>query len=532
MALLALAGFCVLLLLPFLNKAIHIDDPLFVWSAKRIVAHPFDFYGFEVNWTGKPQRVADFMMNPPLASYYLAGVGAVFGWHEVVLHAAFLLQAIAVCLGSYVLARDMNANGSVAALMTVTTPVFLISATSLMCDVLMVAFWLWSIIFLRRGLQQKSALQLFMGAVLCAAACLTKYYGLALIPLEAIYIILLRRKLSKELLFLLIPIFVVLLFNYATIKQYDVGIVANAFDYTSQKQRGLSVFLPRFIIGILFFGGCYFTCGLFAWRTWSWRFVCVCVPLFIVTSIVCFKMDIVEFERFSEIKSILMIHAALMGIVAIFLLCSVLSSLFKFRDADKMLLVLWILGTFIFSTFLNWTINGRTMLPAVPALAVFIALQMRERKIEPRLRSFFSPVVFSAVFSVFVTGGDMEFANASREAAQIITKRYADKNVYFQAHWGFQYYMELGGAVPMDLKKKSYRAGDIIVKPRGTGNNRWKLKMPRKKIDEFTLKHDWPVEVLDGHARAGFYSKTWGALPYVIGVRKDDSYHIYEIVSN
>ena len=42
---LVLCGLCF-------GKAYHMDDPLVVWTAQRIAAHPADFYGFDVNWYG------------------------------------------------------------------------------------------------------------------------------------------------------------------------------------------------------------------------------------------------------------------------------------------------------------------------------------------------------------------------------------------------------------------------------------------------------------------------------------------------
>ncbi|MGA2263065.1 MAG: hypothetical protein ABSH28_16740 [Acidobacteriota bacterium] len=36
----------VLFLAPFAGSAFHIDDTLFLWTAKHIVAHPLDPYGF------------------------------------------------------------------------------------------------------------------------------------------------------------------------------------------------------------------------------------------------------------------------------------------------------------------------------------------------------------------------------------------------------------------------------------------------------------------------------------------------------
>src|SRR5689334_6086976 len=40
------------LLVPFMNKAYHIDDPLYLWSAKQILKNPFDYYGAIVNKWG------------------------------------------------------------------------------------------------------------------------------------------------------------------------------------------------------------------------------------------------------------------------------------------------------------------------------------------------------------------------------------------------------------------------------------------------------------------------------------------------
>ena len=90
----------VLVLLPFIGKPFHIDDPLFVWVAQHIQSHPLDPYGFNVNWYGFDQPLWDITKNPPFACYYLALFGSAFGWSERVLHAALLLPAMAVIVGN------------------------------------------------------------------------------------------------------------------------------------------------------------------------------------------------------------------------------------------------------------------------------------------------------------------------------------------------------------------------------------------------------------------------------------------------
>jgi len=97
---LATIGLFILLALgPFLNKAVHIDDSLFVWTAEQILKHPADFFGFDVNWYGSADSMASVDCNPPTFSYLLAGVMALFGEREMFLHAAMMLVAFGAAAG-------------------------------------------------------------------------------------------------------------------------------------------------------------------------------------------------------------------------------------------------------------------------------------------------------------------------------------------------------------------------------------------------------------------------------------------------
>jgi hypothetical protein len=58
---LILTGVTLAILLPFIGKPLHIDDPVFLWCARQIQSHPFDFYGFKVNWFGRQQLMAAIM---------------------------------------------------------------------------------------------------------------------------------------------------------------------------------------------------------------------------------------------------------------------------------------------------------------------------------------------------------------------------------------------------------------------------------------------------------------------------------------
>src|ERR1051326_1717370 len=157
-------------LLPCLSKPFNMDDPLFIWAAKHIRGQPFNPYGFEVNWYGSQRPMWEVTKNPPLACYYLAAVGSVLGWSEVALHAVLVAPAVAVILGTYRLARRLGAQPIVASVMTLFTPAFLVSSATVMCDTLMMAFWIWAVVFWVEGFARGGLWKLFVaGGFICVA---------------------------------------------------------------------------------------------------------------------------------------------------------------------------------------------------------------------------------------------------------------------------------------------------------------------------------------------------------------------------
>ena len=109
------------------------------------------------------------------------------GWSETALHLAFLLPALAVILGTHRLARRFCDRPMLAALAVLFTPVFLVSSATVMCDVLMLAFWVWAVVFWMEGLERDDFWRLPAAGLLIALAALTKYFGVCLIPLLAFY---------------------------------------------------------------------------------------------------------------------------------------------------------------------------------------------------------------------------------------------------------------------------------------------------------------------------------------------------------
>jgi len=226
-------------LAPFCGKAFHIDDPLFLWAAQHIQSHPADPYGFTVNWYGARMPMAEVTKNPPLDCYFIAWAARLVGWSEAGLHLVFLLPALGVILGTYSLARQCCRHPLIAALTVLVSPVFLLCGTSVMCDIPMLAFWVWAVALWVRGLEKNEVRWLAVAAGLVGLSALTKYYGMCLIPLLAVYAALKQRALGWWTLCLLVPLAMLAWYQHATHALYGRGLLLDAADYATATRAKL-----------------------------------------------------------------------------------------------------------------------------------------------------------------------------------------------------------------------------------------------------------------------------------------------------
>jgi hypothetical protein len=131
--------------------------------------------------------------------------------------------------------------------------------------------------------------------------------------------------------------------------------------------------------------------------------------------------------------------------------------------------------------------------------------------------------------SLAVAHADGELARSARDASEIIRRRAGGQVVWFEGHWGFQYYMERWGARPLDVKTTLCMPGDILVVPR---NNSSPYDVPDGTVSEIERLQLWQPELvatMDWKLGAGFYSDVWGALPFRFGVGSVDQYDVYRV---
>lgn len=530
----------LLCLLPFSGKAIHIDDPLFIWTAKHITRQPFNPYGFAVVWYRNRMPMWEVTQNPPLASYYAALIGSVAGWSERALHLGFIFPALGVVLGTYHLARQLTRKPLLAAAATLLAPGFLVSATGLMCDVTMLGIWILAMIFWIEGLQDPvKSHYLVLSGLLIAACALAKYFGVALIPLLLVYSVARQRRFGSWIMYLLIPLVILGAYELYTHNLYGRGHIWSAVQYATPV-RELESRIGRTLVALAFAGGCTLPALTFAPFLWSRKQI-------LWGGAASSAIGLSFFEGWVKLGSVYGFEKWMqqqMGVISIqflFYIAGAISILglafadyWKRRNALSLLLLLWVVGTLFFTIVVNPFVNARSILPITPAVGILITRRLDEIRPTPgrwQWAALVIPLIVSGAFALWVAAGDAALAGTARTMANKIRKDTVNdvRGVRFEGHWGFQYYMELVGARPLEEGADDLIPGDLVVVPE---YNTSIFKVPRKTIEGYVvnLEVSPSVTTMNPDAGAGFYFSGWGPLPFAIGPVPNQRYYIARVM--
>jgi 4-amino-4-deoxy-L-arabinose transferase-like glycosyltransferase len=508
---LLVAAATALCLLPFVGKAFHIDDPMYIWPARRILLHPLDPFGFKVNWYGTAAMIGDVARNPPLASYWIALAGLVAGWSERALHLAFLAPAIAATLGTWALAMRLCGRPLAAALAVVSAPVFLVSSSNVMCDTPMLAFWVWSVHFWMEGIRREDSTRLFLAAGLAAAAALTKYFGVALLPLFVAHALFARKRPSLWVAPLVASAALLAGYEAWSAAKYGRGLILDAV--ASANASNSSAGDPvsgRFGTALAFAGGSFLPALLLSPLAFPRKGVAAALVLAAAAG-ACFGPS-----------AWIGVQAGLLaaGGAAILLLAA--DDLRLARDPDSLLLALWVAGTFLFAAVFNWTVSGRALLPLAPPAAILLVRRLERDRGGDGAGGWrvLVPVALSAAVAIWATAADVRWADAQRTAVERVKAISGGREggtLWYCGHWGFQYYMDAIGGRPIDYGGSELRAGDLVVIPLVNTNV---VPFPPRSLAKVALIEvdaGLPVATLDPARSAGFYSSRLGVLPFAFG---------------
>jgi len=204
----------------------------------------------------------------------------------------------------------------------------------------------------------------------------------------------------------------------------------------------------------------------------------------------------------------------------------------KRRDAQSWLLVLWVFGTFLFTAFFNWTVNGRSILPMTPAMGILIARRLEQNILVGReilTRGVAICLAISAALAFVVAQSDFLLATAVRASALKTFAKYGGDRAtfWYEGHWGFQYYLDLSGAAALDLKNPALKASDTLAMP---VHNVF-ISQPGSSAADLreiiTAQGPRWLTTWSEDVGAGFYSSVPGPLPFAFGHVPPETVAVY-----
>ncbi len=544
LALLALVT--VIVLLPFLNKPFHIDDPAYLWTAQQITVSPIDFYGFNLHMNGMRVPMHMEMQNPPLISYVLAPVALVTGWNEIPMHVVSLAFALAAVLGTYLLAQRFCVNAWAAALAMLSAPGFYLSATTVMCDVPMIAFYVWAAYAWLSGYDRSRHTLLAAAALLVALAALTKYFGMTMIPLLFVYSVVRSGGLRARQLHLLLPVAILAAYELWTRDYYGRGLLLGAGEYVRTiKHLTPEGLAPSWLVGAMFAGGSLGSIpliGLASARTKT--IAALTIGILLATAAAAFLLILLRphveaLERLSDLNTGLGAFYAALSICVI-----ALAAIDYIRNpgAESLLLGMWLAGSILFCVAANWSVTVRALLPAVVPAAILMVRQLETARgafvVRKNAWKVFAASGCALALSMLIARGDTAFARFDRAMAyavanvhQTMVSTTAKANgdpptLWFDGRWGLEYYLKTYGG--KTLFSEEVQVGDHVALPERADVE--KLLPGRRHHTSHEIQIPRQGDFHTMFAGAGFYSSLFGPLPFAIGDAPVDRYRMYEIL--
>jgi hypothetical protein len=186
----------------------------------------------------------------------------------------------------------------------------------------------------------------------------------------------------------------------------------------------------------------------------------------------------------------------------------------------------------LFAAFFNWVVNGRSILPMAPAVGILIA-----RRLEAgawggktvRLEQVWACLIVGAMLAVQVAREDFRLAHVVRQSVRDTFAKYGHGTgaLWFEGHWGWQFYMQELGARAVEVKHTICRPGDFLAIPINNCNP----TLPRKDQahPKQGLAYAGPrfLTTMSQDIGAGFYAAIWGPLPFAFGSVPPETVLVY-----
>jgi len=521
----------VLSLLPFSNKPFHIDDTVFIYSARNILTNPLKPYDFNMSWSGSVNYCWAVNKNPPLWPYLLAVSIKFFSEEKIPLHMAYLIFPVISILAMYALARKFVKDRFLPTLFLLVSPAFFVSSTNLMGDLPQLAFYLSSLALYIKGFDEDRPIYFALAGLLAGCAILSKYAAVTILIIFFFYNFVFQNDYRRSWTAFLIPVSMLLIWGLHGIYFYGKPHFLNFSNAPAfwGKSNIAGAILTGFAELLVFLSGVslfifFFRIGLPKENKNIARIASISI---FISALLLTLYIANSFSDRAEFLDFIFVFVFLTATFLFFRNC-VIYYLKNRDDKTFMFLFSWFLLNAYIVIFL-FAVSARFVLTALPPMALLISHIMEKDGFSAiRKKYVYGGCVLVFMVSILVAHSDYCLASSYKNFTDIIKKTMVDKRIYFTGNWGFQYYMEKNGFRPFDYLNTSIEKGDVVISPI---SNPGLYTENMNKIARIKGMHkDQRRGLFRIMFKAGFYGSGFGPLPYAPGADFAEAYLYYEVI--
>ncbi|MHB2026183.1 MAG: glycosyltransferase family 39 protein [Elusimicrobiota bacterium] len=527
--LIAALAFVAFAFTPFMGKAFHMDEPLFLAPARHILKDPFHPLAFNFNWYGQKVPMSSVNNTPPLFLYLLAIAWKTTGGKEFPMRLFFLPFDLLSAGAIYLLARKFLKRPLLPALAVLASPGYLLGFNLLYPDKPAAAFGFLGLYAWVRGMDADAsrgqAWKTAAGASL-ALALLSKYAAVIFLIPAATYA--LSRKISvKDVIGLaasaLFPLGLYLALNAS----HGGGAFSSAWRTTVESLRGRSWLgtaraVPAFI------GGCAGAAAI-------WPLLAIRSRRSLWLATACAALSVILFFPHWGLGTA---RPADRGLGAAFSFCAVygIAVIAAERGRTKSIALFgpWILAVLFLECIAYWSVIGR-IIALLIAPVIFIWAEILERRFSARALYWIYGISLAATIalSLSLAWVDSCYADAQKTVAETVFNRFPGRKIWTSSHWGLQYYVEKNGGREIDLSRGGWSAasaGDVALLSLVNSNQTRPGRAILADAQIIPWQNPLPLRLMSaGRGEAGFYSSVFGFLPYDLGRAAIDEFAILKI---
>jgi hypothetical protein len=512
-----------LLLLPFLNTPFTIDDPIYLREAQHALVDPLHPQAFDLVWSTDLNLRASEILPGGLAVPYLLLPTALAGsaeWAGHLTQLLFLLATIfAVALVALQLGLDRR-QARLTALLAAVCPAVLGMAGTVMPDIpamLFVILGMERVIAFRDHRKWHAAL---LATFWLTLAALTRAH--TLLVLAAAFVFLLDgiapddiRASFRQFPMRFLPIL---------LTPVAFAVVSLLMADPDSAQENILTAIARMPGGVRLpvHNGLAFLA--------HWLLV---IPLTIPWLVLRFYVLPVKLMwvpvLIASLLSVRVGWVAFAGAATAIVLVDIAWD--AIQRCDRVQLALWLWLWLALPIIIYVHLPSKYLLPSVPAAMILVVRLIPDARRATVRWLIPSVAVASAILGVLILIGVRDLAEIQRRAVAdlIVPHIKQGERVWFAGHWGFQWYAESAGAMPVTVEAPLPERGDIIVVSEIDFPRFARQWSARQVIQSVVYPGNGVGRVMDSNAGAGFFSTPWGYLPWIGGSGDTNRYEVWKV---